>query len=66
LRQRQNGNGRITGARRLMDGGSIPPSSTNAKNRSPISPKPLLFNDAFNVQSSTLLPEIIKNLANFV
>ena len=28
LRQRQNGNGRITGARRLMDGGSIPPSST--------------------------------------
>jgi len=29
LRQRQNGNGRITGARRLMDGGSIPPSSTN-------------------------------------
>ena len=28
LRQHQSGDGRITGAQRLMDGGSIPPSST--------------------------------------
>jgi len=29
LRQPQSGNGRIAVAQRLMDGGSIPPSSTN-------------------------------------
>jgi len=29
LRSDNVGNGRITGVQRLMDGGSIPPSSTN-------------------------------------
>ena len=31
LRSNSVGNGRITGVQRLMDGGSIPPSSTNGK-----------------------------------
>jgi hypothetical protein len=34
LRQPQSGNGRIAVAQRLMDGGSIPPSSTDEQGES--------------------------------